>query len=409
MRRFALCFLLLAGCGDHSAGSNGHGLFPANAKPGLDPFDPNVLSVYQITIDPGDWSAICADPKSDVYRRCTLDWQGEIYYDVAVRGSGQRSAVPGNPKPSLHISFDEFVPGRRFHSRFVNSLKLNSDTNDPSMVRRRIEDGIYRASGLAAPRYAHCRLYVNGAYTGCYGAEERIRKGFLEEHFGDVDHQLYSWSGHGNDVSWMGSDPSAYDPWMFIPEIDSVTDNPADIRDFVNIVNNFSWADMAARVDVDMFCRFMAAEVATGEGDAYVAIRYNADGTFNSYRTANFMVYEKSNAQYMLLAWDRDQGYWVHRDSIFFGFDGRILTSKIILANSATMSHYKSILSHLAHGASSTDSIQAQINFLVNQLSDAVNEDPYKSAGTYQNWLLHMQGIVSYAQQHNQMILSQVQ
>src|SRR5947207_9048728 len=207
-----LALLLVAGCGDPHAGSDGHGLYPANAQTGLDPFDDSALTTYSLSMDQADWDAIVAHPEDNTWRRATLDWRGETWHDVAVRPSGQRSRVPGNPKPSFRIKFNYFVPHRTFHDRFLTGVKMVSDTNDPSMIRRRLEDGIYRASGLPASRFVHARVAVNGAYKGVYGVEERVKRSFIQEHFGsNVINQLYDFTmDPPGDVTWIGPDPALY-------------------------------------------------------------------------------------------------------------------------------------------------------------------------------------------------------
>jgi hypothetical protein len=62
-----------------------------------DVFDENVVTTYEISIDPADWDAMVADPESDTWRRMTMTWEGETLNDVAVHPSGQHSACPGIP------------------------------------------------------------------------------------------------------------------------------------------------------------------------------------------------------------------------------------------------------------------------------------------------------------------------
>jgi spore coat protein CotH len=410
-----LALLLVAGCGDPDAGSDGHGLYPANAQNGLDPFDDNTLTTYSLSLDPADWAAIVAHPEDNTWRRATLDWQGETWHDVAVRPSGQRSRIPGNPKPSFRIKFNYFVPHRTFHDRFLTGVKMVSDTNDPSMIRRRLEDGIYRASGLPASRCVHARVTVNGDYKGVYGVEERVKRSFIQEHFGsNVMNQLYDFMmDQSADVTWLGTDPALYVPKMFIPKLSKLDPanpelkvaEPERVRDFVDVVNNAPWESAAAAVDIDMFCRFMASEVVTGESDGYVA--YRADGT--GFRSSNFRIYlDPNTGRWIVLAWDREEGYWALRDSIVTGFDQRILTRRLILENPATLDHYKAVLRQLLEGPASVESMDARIEFLRNQLQDAIAQDPYKTAGTLETWLDHLQTIRTFVRQQNAMIRSQL-
>jgi len=417
--------LLAAGCGDSKSGNDGTGLYAANYNPALDPFNENVVTHYQLTMDPADWDAIVRDPWNDTWRRATLDWEGETWHDVAVRASGQRSRVAGNPKPSLRIDFNEFVPDRKFHRPHLSTVKMVSDTNDPAIMRRRIEDGIYRAAGLPAPRCVHARLTVNGAYKGVYQPEERMSKGFLREHFGDAAlNQLYEFSpgpgafaGHADDVTWGGEDPSLYVPHLFVPELDGLDPSqpgvhvadPAAVRDFVRTVNSASWADIAGAVDIDLFCRFMAAEVATAEADGYVAYRVGGAPGSPPFRSANFRIYfNPVQRKWIVLAWDREEGYWAARDSILTGFDQRILTRNLILSDPGTLGRYRAILGDLVRGPASVEAIDARIDFIARQIETAVAEDPYKTAGTIENWRAHLETIRTLVRQQNAMILSQL-
>jgi spore coat protein CotH len=422
-RTWAAVLLALAwGCGDKGAGNEGTGLFPANYNSSLDPFDEKILASYRLQMDPADWDAIVADPWNRTWRRATLDWQGEIWTDVAVRAAGQRSRIPGNPKPSLRIKFNYFIPHRKFHSRFLTGVRLTSDTNDPSMMRRRLEDGVYRASGLPMPRCVHARLYVNDAYKGLFQVEERLNRGFVEQHFGDPIKQMYDFSpdaeafaGHNDDVTWAGPDSSLYVPHLFAPQLRELDPNnpdlkvayPDEVRDFIQTVNTQPWSTIAKSVDVDHFCRFMAAEVMTGEADAYVAFRVGGSPAF---RSANFRIYPNPHSgKWIVLAWDREEGYWDTRESIVTGFDQRILTRNLILADPATLASFKQILGQLASGPASTASMNDRIDQIVNQVQAAADEDPFKTAGSAEGWAAHVQTLRDGVARQNAMVQSQLE
>lgn len=425
-RAALLALSLAAGCGgEREEGSSGQGLLPANYNASLDPFDENALTTYSLTMDGADWAAIVADPHSNTWRRAELEWQGEVWKDVAVRPSGQRSRVPGNPKPSIRIKFNHFVPHRKFHAPYLTGLKLASDTNDPSMIRRRLEDGIYRAAGLPASRCVHARVVVNGAVKGLYAVEERLNRGFVKERFSPtVLNQMYdffpqagAFAGHQDDVTWAGPDPALYVPHLFAPQLreldpsnpDLKLAEPEKVRDFVNVVNNASWEAAAAAVDVDLFCRFMAAEVMTGEADGYVSVRVNAGPGQSPWRSSNFRIYEDPRTgKWVLLAWDREEGYWALRRSIVEGFDQRVLTRKLLLADAGALGRFREILAGLVDGPASVASMNARIDFIVAQVRDAAAEDPFKTAGSFENWLAHIQTIRSFVALQDAMIRSQL-
>ena len=417
LKCFALLLVAFAGCGDPNRGLSGRGLLAAGEIADIDPFDESMLANYDLSMNPADWNAIVANPFDSTWRNCTLTWQGEVYYDMVVRPHGRSANAAGNPKPSLRIKFNYYIPHRKFHSIYVSGVILDGDHEDPSMMRKRIEYGVYRSTGMPAPRCVNCTVSINGQSIGVYQVEERMKRGFIKEHFGSTNmNQLYDWDvQHPNDVIWLGWDPaSQYTTNYFVPKLkkldplnpDAILPESEIIREFVASANLDPWDVMSQKIDVETFYRFMAGEVLTGEGDSYVAFR-QADPS-NGYRSANFRVYKNQiSGQHEMLAWDRDQGYWTPRDSVTMGFDQRILTNKIILSNPAALARYKQILGELVRGPASTAAMNARIDFIYNQIINAAFADNFKSAGSNLNWLAHVQTIRNYIAQHNAMILSQ--
>jgi hypothetical protein len=178
------------------------------------------------------------------------------------------------------------------------------------------------------------------------------------------------------------------------------------IRGYVGSVNLDPWSALNENIDTEMFYRFMAAEVLTGEGDGYVC--FNGTDPASGYRSGNFRVYlDQNSRKYVALPWDRDQGYWIPRDSVTTGFDQRILTNQIILANPAAVSRYKEILGGLVRGAVSLDSMNARVDFIFNQIQGAAFADTLKVIGSNDAWVNNVQTIKNYLAQHYAMILSQ--
>jgi spore coat protein CotH len=388
VRRAWLSALLLASCGEDSD--------PAVGK---DPFDENALTTYELTMDPADWDALVADPWNNTWRRCAVTWEGATVTDVAVRPSGERSRIPGNPKPSLRLEFDEFVPDREFHH--YSTLKLDAMTHDSSMMRARLQYPYYRAAGVEAPKYVHLRLVVNGAYKGLYGLEERIGREFLRKRFGRPVNQYYEFRESTWDVAWAGDDPALYVPAMWIPDFDDLPPDAEAVRDLVDVLNNR--VDEAPAVfDIDRFVGFMAAEVLQGESDAYLA-GVNAD----DYPQNIFLYRNPATGKFMLVPWDRDQGFTRQQTEVTFGFDRRILTRNLILRQPATLEQYRLRLRALLEGACSTSAIHARIDFIFGQIQAAALEDPLRpySFDVFRN---RVEEIKAYVEARNRTFLEQL-
>ena len=361
MKRGWLLGLLLAGCGDGKEGAR-------------DPFDDRVLTTYELTLDPGDWNAMVADPFDNTWRRCTVRWEGETFADVAVRPSGERSRIPGNPKPSFRLEFDEFVPDREFHQ--YSTLKLDAMTHDPTLMRARLQYPYYEAAGVPAPKYVHCRLVVNGALKGLYGVEERIGREFLRKRFGRPLNQYYEFREATADVEWWGPDPSIYVPLMWIPDFEDLPADAEAVHDLHDVLNNDP-ARASSLFDVDRFLGFIAAEVLQGESDAYLA-----GPTVDDVPQNLFLYRNPATNLYLFVPWDRDQGYTREDPGITYGFERRILTRNLILNAPGALDRYRAALRRLLEGPCSTAAIQARIDAILAQIEAAATEDGLKPIST---------------------------
>jgi len=361
VKRGWLLGLLLAGCGDGKEGAR-------------DPFDDRVLTTYELTLDPGDWNAMVADPFDNTWRRCTVRWEGETFADVAVRPSGERSRIPGNPKPSFRLEFDEFVPDREFHQ--YSTLKLDAMTHDPTLMRARLQYPYYEAAGVPAPKYVHCRLVVNGALKGLYGVEERIGREFLRKRFGRPLNQYYEFREATADVEWWGPDPSIYVPLMWIPDFEDLPADAEAVRDLHDVLNNDP-ARASSLFDVDRFLGFIAAEVLQGESDAYLA-----GPTVDDVPQNLFLYRNPATNLYLFVPWDRDQGYTREDPGITYGFERRILTRNLILNAPGALDRYRAALRRLLEGPCSTAAIQARIDAILAQIEAAATEDGLKPIST---------------------------
>jgi hypothetical protein len=144
----------------------------------------------------------------------------------------------------------------------------------------------------------------------------------------------------------------------------------------------------------------------TAEADGYVSFR--ASGT-PPFRSSNFRIYPNPRSgKWIVLAWDRETGYWATRESIITGFDQRILTRNLILADPRTLSTYKEILGQLLRGPASVASMNDRIDHIVDQVREAAAEDPFKTAGSMENWLAQIQVIRDFIASYTSFLSEQL-
>jgi spore coat protein CotH len=391
--------LLLAGCDSKSEEGQ-----QAASK---DPFNENVVTTYELTMAASDWDAMVADPESNVWRRATLVWEGETWADVAVHPSGQHSRIPGNPKPSLHLSFEEFVPSRHFHK--LPSLKLDSQVDDPALMRERLVYSLNRGFGMVAPREVHARVVVNGQYKGLYCAEERINKKFVKDHYGDAVNQLYKFTGVYTELFDLGDDPAKYVPDMFEPHLETVPVDSSTIRDLVVALNRSPYDAIAAMFDVEVFLREIAVETVTGEEDAILA---GPDDQGNVW-TNNFYVYRvPGTGKFTVIPWDRNEGYWrlPADSSITEAFDQHLLTRRIILERPENLARFRTLLKEILAGPGATPVMQAKFDFIYAQIQGHMQVEPVNPARprSYQNWLDETAELREYIRLRNDGVRQQV-
>lgn len=410
-RTVALGFLALFG--------SWGGCNPTRAKPvtaGPDPFDETVVATYEIAIDPADWNAIVMTPMpgqpGDQYKRATLSWRGETYENVGVKASGQNSRIPGNPKPSLHLDFEEFVAGRKFHR--LPSLKLNCQIDDPAFMRERLTYNLGRAFGLAAPREVHCRVVVNGEYKGLYAAEERVTKSFVKDRFNPSANQVYKFSGIDGDVYDAGTTPARYvtrsnssipPSSMFEASVDSLDPDAATVMNLV-LALNYDYTAASAVFDVETFLREMAVETVSGEEDAYLAGPDENGAVWSN----NFYFYKNPNTgKFTFIPWDRNEGWWrLPADaSIIQAFEKHVLTRSLILGQPQNLDRFRALLRELLGGPGSAAALEAEFDRIHAQIKDQLLEEPFasrvpgKRPSNYQQWQAEAQGLRDYIRLRN--------
>ncbi len=268
-------------------------------------FEPAILHTVNLTLSETDWQTLRENYLLNTNYPATFEWAGHVVENVAIRSRGSTSRLAA--KPSLKVSFDEYVSGRRFLKQ--KSLILLNLSQDPPMLRDYLSMQMFRLAGLAAPRDAFARVNINGSYLGLFLMTEDIDTPFLARTFYNssgwlYEYKLYS-SYHFED---LGTDPDAYVPVPFELKTNKKTPNTQALVDLVQALNSTTpdtfIVDVSPRIDISRFLRHVAMEIYLGEIDGLVGVN----------GMNNFYLYQPGAGSdlFEVIAWDKSSAmnYW---------------------------------------------------------------------------------------------------
>jgi hypothetical protein len=180
--------------------------------------------------------------------------------------------------------------------------------------------------GIAAPREAHARLFVNNEYIGLYAIVESIDKRFLERVFGEDDGYLYEydWS-EPYGFEYRGDELETYAEFFAAQthETDSMSARYGTIRDMAWAFSESSGGQFAAAagafLDLAQFMTYVAIENFFAE----------RDGLVGEWGMNNFYLYRFENStRHQFIPWDKDVAYREIEHNIWFNIDTNVIASR---------------------------------------------------------------------------------
>ncbi|WP_434044263.1 MULTISPECIES: CotH kinase family protein [Sorangium] len=291
-----------------SGGSSGDGGAPGTSTP--DPsdamFDPDHVLDVAIEMAPEDWEKLrresrdvsevlgegCMDgPRESPYTQfpATVTIDGEALEMSAVRKKGFLGSASLS-KPSLKVSFDEYVDGREHAG--LKGLTLNNARQDPSLIKTCLAFKVFRDAGLPASRCNFAHVTVNGKDLGIYAHVEPVGKRLLERHFPDDGGNLYE-----------GQISDFRDGWSATYEKKTNEDDPdrSDL-DAVTAALLASDAELDAELgeilDIAAFRRYWATETLIAAWDGYA-------GNVNNH----FVYFDPASGKMSFLPWGPDMSF----------------------------------------------------------------------------------------------------
>ena len=191
----------------------------------------------------------------------------DTIFNIGLRLRGNTSRLAA--KKSFKISFNSFIPGRKYHG--LQKMHLNGEHNDPSIIRSKLCWDLYRKMDVPAPRANHVQVYINGNYMGLYINVEHIDEQFIDKRFHNKDGNLFKciWP---SDLAYISNNPDDYKSnGGYALKTNRTVNDYSDLAHFIDVLNNTPLSDLACALEpvfnVDVWLRALAVDVFTGNWD----------------------------------------------------------------------------------------------------------------------------------------------
>jgi hypothetical protein len=388
-KALVFCVLGLVSCGDDagplgtgdpgSGGATGGGSRPDPTPITTDPvpvggcsdlFNEDVITDYQIHIDPAEWALIhdefvnwqvrvAAGVDVNPYHPMQLQVGADVV-PAWIRLKGNSTwfvAVAKNPnvKKQFVIAFDQ---GADSHARFhgVQKVELDQPTLDRSYLHERLAQSFLHDVGLPGLCANSARLIVNGAYYGLYANLEYVNKDYLARVFPGED---------GGDL------------WKKSHERKTNENDPShDDKRHRALLKATTIGELTALMDMEGSLRTWAAESLLPQPDGY----WGAD--------SNYYVYDHPRRGFIYLTDDLDATFdfmpvdmhplyfWLNRDQPWRDPGPNYV---VVMADDMWRGRFVEIISQLLAGWDVT-ALQERVDRWSAQIAPALEADPNKVA-----------------------------
>jgi len=324
----------------------------------------DLLPTFEIEIDDYEWDALRQawedgvameedndDPKL-YHPLLKFRYEDETYYDVMIRLKGSTMHWEKTPdKMQFNVSFMEIDDNQRFHG--LRKLILDAPDYDPSLLRDRLAQSVFRDMGVPAPCVNHARLVVNGDYYGVFANIERVDQEFLKRRFGsDSKGNLYKYGDKQTNKS--DPDSSDFEEWADASKL-STLEKVLDLDECI-----LEWA---------------------GEG-----MMPFVDGFWSG--SDNFIMYNHPKRGFLFIPWDIDdslESMQYHVDPFDYhmtwGSEDKPPQWKLVMADAGYKAHFVKSLK-AARKAYDPEVLQERIDQWSAQIADAMAEDDNKPFST---------------------------
>jgi spore coat protein H len=365
-----------------------------------DLFDPSTVNDLHLWINARDLDQLRLTYTENTYYQADMEWGGMRVRNAAVRSRGNATRNPH--KPGLRVDFNRYATGQRFLG--LTSLILDNLVQDPGFIREGAVMSMFARMGLAAPREAYVRLFINGAFEGVYAVVEPMDADFLERTTGDRGGYLfdYEWV-HPFHTEYLGEDLEPYKA-RFKPETKQSAGDVtlyAPIHDLfaeINRPDDGAWREHVEQLlDVPHFLMHVAVEQFVSE----------ADGLMGNWAMNNFYLYRPGDStRHQILPWDRDGSFQVIDSSIMLRTAEHHLFQRLIAYDDLRETYLQAIEA-CARAAAEGDWLENLLATRAALVREAVASDTHKPY-TVDDFEAHVAFLQAFARLRPGIVLAEV-
>lgn len=332
-----------------------------------------VHDVYMTFTQTNYWDSLVAYKPLDMYLKGDVTIDGVLYPNVGIKFKGNSSySNPSNKKP-FKIDLNEY--GSTSELDGLKKFNLNNGFKDPSFMREKVALDFYNQQGLAAPRCAYTRVYLNGTYWGLYMFVEEANKTFLDDRFGNKQGNMFKGDPSG-DLKWYGATESSY-----YTKYELHTNETAnDWSDLVNLIDNINnsgtnfYDSLEVALNTGTFIRHWAAMNLFVNLDSYIGSGHNY-----------FIYHDTLSDKFEWVSWDANESF----GNFNMGLTNTQLknltmyhvsspsSSRPLVQKMLTVPSYKSTLTDVFCQWLQYDFSNAALDSKIDSLANAIRTDVY--------------------------------
>jgi spore coat protein CotH len=288
-------------------------------------FAEDQVRTFNLILSEENLEAINADPTAEQWVEGTLDMDGDTAQRVGIRYKGSEGAwygcVQGGPwgggrkicPLNMKVKID-YKDDTTFHG--LKTLQFHAMTDHPAKLTETVAYWFVRQMGIASPRTAYCKLFINGQFEGLYLNVEEMDSRFVDAWQPGSDANLFkevwplSWDSTATTEQAMvdglrtnEKKPDVASFRAFALELEAAAD-PAAVRAAIE-----KWMDVEQALSV------AALRLALDDDDGAFHWYALDASSANAARPHNFYWMEDpASGKFQLLPWDLDKSFTLVAD-----------------------------------------------------------------------------------------------